>query len=86
MKRTTLLTRLKPEFLEGLKANEDEYFNTVEDLYIKLGKFYFYGYLAVDDVKALFIMSNVGTVRTYERTSKDWMWGTDIFDEQDSVA
>jgi hypothetical protein len=81
--RTTLLERLRPEFIAGFEVNEQEHSEYLIRLRKKLDDKLFYGDLTVSEVKSIFLF---GEVDDYDRSALHWKLGTDVFFEEKGVA
>jgi hypothetical protein len=75
MTRQTLLERLKEDF-----SNED----LDNKLRTKLNTLYFYQDLTVFEV--ITIWKSSGAVGLWERSTANWVFGTDIFNEDRAIA
>jgi hypothetical protein len=81
--RTNLLSRLKPEFKQGLEDNKLRYPASIHDLEFVLGQLTFYNDLTVNQVLNLFLFSDM---QYLDRKSFDWRYGEDVFEVENNVA
>ena len=80
MNKNSLLSRLKPEFREGLERNRSQYSETIDRLWRVLDEETFYTDLTISAVNSIFIFGNVDKSN---RDSLDWGYGEDIFEPYD---
>ena len=81
--RSNLLSRLKPEFKQGLEDNKTKYPASIHDLEFVLGQITFYNDLTVNQVLNLFLFS---VMEYRDRKSFDWRFGEDAFELENNVA
>jgi hypothetical protein len=74
--RTNLLQRLKPEFKVGLENSKLRYPEVIDRIEHLLGQHLFYGDLTIDQVKRIFLFSDV---ESHNRSGWDWRFGEDMF-------
>ena len=77
MNKNSLLSRLKPEFRNGLERNRSQYSETIDRLWRVLDEETFYTDLSISAVNSIFIFGNVDKSN---RDSLDWAYGEDIFE------
>jgi hypothetical protein len=83
--RTSLLERLKVEFVNGLKDEEnEEYKASIKDIKDILSDKQFYDDLTVSDIKRVWLFSSVPGA--YNRDSNDWKFGQDMFELEKGCA
>ena len=80
MNKNSLLSRLKPEFRNGLERNRSQYSETIDRLWRVLDEETFYTDLSISVVNSIFIFGNVNKSN---RDSLDWSYGEDIFEPYD---
>ena len=81
--RSNLLSRLKPEFKQGLEDNKTKYPASIHDLEFVLGQITFYNDLTVNQVLNLFLFSDM---EYRDRKSFDWRFGDDAFEVENNVS
>ena len=81
--RSNLLSRLKPEFKQGLEDNKLRYPSSIHDLEFVLSQITFYNDLTVNQVLNLFLFSDM---QYRDRKSFDWRFGEDAFEIENNVA
>ena len=81
--RSNLLSRLKPEFKQGLEDNKLRYPASIHDLEFVLGQLTFYNDLTINQVLNLFLFSDM---QYRDRRSFDWRDGEDVFEVENNVA
>ena len=81
--RTTLLTRLKPEFRIGLEKKQHEYHVFVDKLFQSLDTEVFYSDLTINQVCSIFLFSDISGA---SRTDFNWKFGEDIFELENDVS
>tara|TARA_B110000305_G_scaffold184291_1_gene204785 strand:- start:743 stop:991 length:249 start_codon:yes stop_codon:yes gene_type:complete len=81
--RSNLLSRLKPEFKQGLEDNKTKYPASIHDLEFVLGQLTFYNDLTVNQVLNLFLFSDM---EYRDRKSFDWRFGDDAFEVENNVS
>ena len=81
--RSNLLSRLKPEFKQGLEDNKTKYPSSIHDLEFVLGQITFYNDLTVNQVLNLFLFSDM---EYRDRKSFDWRFGDDAFEVENNVS
>ena len=81
--RSNLLSRLKPEFKQGLEDNKTRYPASIHDLEFVLGQITFYNDLTVNQVLNLFLFSDM---EYRDRKSFDWRFGDDAFEVENNVS
>ena len=81
--RSNLLSRLKPEFKQGLEDNKTRYPASIDDLEFVLGQITFYNDLTVNQVLNLFLFSDM---EYRDRKSFDWRFGDDAFEVENNVS
>ena len=81
--RSDLLSRLKPEFKQGLEDNKTKYPASIHDLEFVLGQITFYNDLTVNQVLNLFLFSDM---EYRDRQKLDWRFGEDAFELENNVA
>ena len=81
--RSNLLSRLKPEFKQGLEYNKLRYPASIHYLEFVLGQLTFYNDLTVNQVLNLFLFSDM---EYRDRKDFDWRYGEDAFELENNVA
>ena len=81
--RSNLLSRLKPEFKQGVEDNKTKYPASIHDLEFVLGQITFYNDLTINQVLNLFLFSDM---EYRDRKSFDWRFGDDAFEIENNVA
>ena len=81
--RSNLLSRLKPEFKQGLEDNKTKYPASIHDLEFVLGQLTFYNDLTINQVLNLFLFSDM---EYRDRKSFDWRFGDDAFELENNAA
>jgi hypothetical protein len=81
--RSNLLSRLKPEFKQGLEDNKLRYPSSIHDLEFVLSQITFYNDLSVNQVLNLFLFSDM---QYLDRKNFDWRYGEDAFELENNVA
>ena len=81
-RRTSLLTRLRPKYVLGLKANEEKWEYAVNRIRERLDDCIFYSQLTISEIDSLRVMSD----QRGDRDQNDWKWGADIFFTEKDVA
>ena len=81
--RSNLLSRLKPEFKQGLEDNKLRYPASIHDLEFVLSQITFYNDLTVNQVLNLFLFSDM---EYRDRKSFDWRFGDDAFEVENDVS
>jgi hypothetical protein len=81
--RSNLLSRLKPEFKQGLEDNKTRYPASIDDLEFVLGQITFYNDLTVNQVLNLFLFSDM---EYRDRKSFDWRFGDDAFELENNAV
>ena len=81
--RSNLLSRLKPEFKQGLEDNKLRYPSSIHDLEFVLSQITFYNDLTVNQVLNLFLFSDM---QYLDRKNFDWRYGEDAFELENNVA
>ena len=81
--RSNLLSRLKPEFKQGLEDNKTKYPASIHDLEFVLGQLTFYSDLTINQVLNLFLFSDM---QYRDSKSFDWRFGEDAFEIENNVA
>ena len=83
--RRNLLERLKPEFKKGFmnEANE-EYRISIKTIEEFLSKNLFYDDLTIAEINRIWLFSSVPG--NYDRSSKDWRYGEDMFELEKGCA
>ena len=81
--RSNLLSRLKPEFKQGLEDNKLRYPASIHDLEFVLSQITFYNDLTVNQVLNLFLFSDM---QYLDRKNCDWRYGEDAFELENNVA
>ena len=81
--RSNLLSRLKPEFKQGLEDNKTKYPASIHDLEFVLGQLTFYNDLTINQVLNLFLFSDM---EYRDRKSFDWRFGDDAFEVENNVS
>jgi hypothetical protein len=81
--RSSLLSRLKPEFKQGLEDNKTKYPASINDLEFVLGQITFYNDLTVNQVLNLFLFSDM---EYRDRKSFDWRFGDDAFELENNAV
>ena len=81
--RSNLLSRLKPEFKQGLEDNKLRYPASIQDLEFLLSQLTFYNDLTVNQVLNLFLFSDM---EYRDRKNFDWRYGEDVFEVENNVA
>ena len=81
--RSNLLSRLKPEFKQGLEDNKTKYPASINDLEFVLGQITFYNDLTVNQVLNLFLFSDM---EYRDRKSFDWRFGDDVFEVENNAT
>ena len=81
--RSNLLSRLKPEFKQGLEDNKTKSPASIHDLEFVLGQITFYNDLTVNQVLNLFLFSDM---EYRDRQKLDWRFGEDAFELENNVA
>jgi len=69
---TTLLEQLRPEIVEALEKNREEYDLSITELYDKLDNNYLYSDLSIGDMRDLCLYTDVDY---YTWDSMDWRFG-----------
>ena len=81
--RSSLLSRLKPEFKKGLEDNELRYPDMTNDIEFLLTQIFYYDDLTVRQVLNIFVFSDMEYL---DRKSFDWRYGEDVFEIENNVA
>ena len=81
--RTNLLSRLKPEFKQGLEDNKLRYPSTTNDIEFLLTQLFYYDDLTVRQVLNIFVFSDM---QYLDRESFNWRYGEDVFELESGVA
>ena len=81
--RSNLLSRLKPEFKQGLEDNKTRYPSSIDDLEFVLSQLTFYNDLSVNQVLSLFLFSDM---QYLDRKNFDWRYGEDVFELENNIA
>ena len=81
--RSNLLSRLKPEFKQGLEDNKVRYPSMTNDIEFLLTQIFYYDDLTVRQVQNIFVFSDMEYL---DRKSFDWRYGEDVFEIENNVA
>ena len=73
----TLYEKLKPQVLDKLKENEDEYGSTINSIIDALKSTYFVGDLTIDLMRQVHLFSDTSYV---DQDGVSILWGEEIFD------
>ena len=81
--RSNLLSRLKPEFKQGLENNKVRYPDMINDIEFLLTQMFYYDDLTVRQVLNIFVFSDM---QYLDRKSFNWRYGEDLFELESGVA
>jgi hypothetical protein len=81
--RSNLLSRLKPEFKQGLENNKVRYPDMTKDIEFLLTQMFYYDDLTVRQVLNIFVFSDM---QYLDRESFNWRYGEDLFELESGVA
>ena len=81
--RSNLLSRLKPEFKQGLENNKLRYPEMINDIEFLLTQMFYYDDLTVRQVVKIFLFSDI---QYLDRKSFNWRYGEDVFEVENNVA
>ena len=81
--RSNLLSRLKPEFKQGLEDNKIRYPDMTNDIKFLLSQLFYYDDLTVRQVLNIFVFSDMEYL---DRDSFNWRYGEDVFEIENNVA
>jgi hypothetical protein len=81
--RSNLLSRLKPEFKQGLENNKPIYPSMTKDIEFLLTQMFYYDDLTVRQVLNIFVFSDM---QYLDRKSFNWRYGEDLFELESGVA
>ena len=81
--RSNLLSRLKPEFKQGLEDNKLRYPSMTNDIQFLLSQLFYYDDLTVRQVLNIFVFSDMEYL---DRKNFDWHYGEDVFEVENNVA
>jgi len=81
--RSNLLSRLKPEFKQGLEDNKVRYPSMTNDIEFLLTQIFYYDDLTVRQVLNIFVFSDMEYL---DRDSFSWRYGEDVFEIENNVA
>ena len=81
--RSNLLSRLKPEFKQGLEDNKIKFPSMINDLEFLLSQQFYYNDLTVNQVLNIFVFSDTEYL---DRKNFDWRYGEDAFELENNVA
>ena len=81
--RSNLLSRLKPEFKQGLENNKVRYPSMTNDIEFLLTQLFYYDDLTVRQVLNIFVFSDM---QYLDRESFNWRYGEDVFELESGVA
>jgi hypothetical protein len=81
--RSNLLSRLKPEFKQGLENNKVRYPDMINDIEFLLTQMFYYDDLTVRQVLNIFVFSDM---QYLDRKSFNWRYGEDAFELENNVA
>ena len=81
--RSNLLSRLKPEFKQGLENNNVRYPDMTKDIEFLLTQMFYYDDLTVRQVLNIFVFSDM---QYLDRQSFNWRYGEDLFELESGVA
>ena len=81
--RSNLLSRLKPEFKQGLEDNKIRYPDMTNNIEFLLNQLFYYNDLTVNQVLNIFVFSDMEYL---DRKSFDWRYGEDVFEIENNVA
>ena len=81
--RSNLLSRLKPEFKQGLENNKVKYPSMTNDIEFLLTQLFYYDDLTVRQVLNIFVFSDM---QYLDRESFNWRYGEDVFELESGVA
>jgi hypothetical protein len=81
--RSNLLSRLKPEFKQGLENNKVRYPDMINDIEFLLTQLFYYDDLTVRQVLNIFVFSDM---QYLDRKSFNWRYGEDAFELENNVA
>ena len=81
--RSNLLSRLKPEFKQGLENNKVRYPDMINDIEFLLTQMFYYDDLTVRQVVNIFVFSDM---QYLNRESFNWRYGEDLFELEGGVA
>ena len=81
--RSNLLSRLKPEFKQGLENNKVRYPDMINDIEFLLTQLFYYDDLTVRQVLNIFVFSDMEYL---DRKSFNWRYGEDLFELEGGVA
>jgi len=81
--RSNLLSRLKPEFKQGLEDNKLRYPEMINDIEFLLTQMFYYDDLTVRQVVNIFVFSDT---QYLDRKSFNWRYGEDLFEIENNVA
>lgn len=81
--RSNLLSRLKPEFKQGLENNKLIYPSMTNDIEFLLTQMFYYDDLTVRQIVNIFVFSDM---QYLNRESFNWRYGEDLFELEGGVA
>ncbi len=81
--RSNLLSRLKPEFKQGLENNKLRYPDMTNDIEFLLTQMFYYDDLTVRQVVNIFVFSDI---QYLDRKSFNWRYGEDVFEIENGVV
>ena len=81
--RSNLLSRLKPEFKQGLENNKVRYPDMTNDIEFLLTQLFYYDDLTIRQVLNIFVFSDM---QYLDRESFNWRYGEDVFELESGVA
>ena len=72
----TLLEKLKPEIVEALENNRDQYNFSINDLYNELDTKHLYSELSIGTMRDITVFADIDY---FKWDSTDWRFGTKLF-------
>ena len=72
----TLLEKLKPEIVEALENNRDQYNFSINDLYNELDTKHLYSELSIGTMRDITLYADIDY---FKWDSTDWRFGTKLF-------
>ncbi len=72
----TLLEQLRPEVVQALEENREQYDLSITDLYDELDTKYLYSELSIGTMRDITVFANIDY---FKWDSTDWRYGTKLF-------
>ena len=72
----TLLEQLRPEVVQALEENREQYDLSITDLYDELDTKYLYSELSIGTMRDITVFANIDY---FNWDSTDWRYGTKLF-------